>query len=52
MGKPYEHGEIILEGKLDGWQYDRIATSSLAALIGSFKSKKEIPATRFLKQFA
>lgn len=51
-GEAYEHGEIILEGKLDGWQYARIATSSLAALTSSFKSKKEIPATRFLKQFA
>ena len=51
-GEPYEHGEIILEGEYGSRQYGQIATSSLAALVGSFKSKKEIPPTRFLKQFA
>lgn len=52
-GKPCEYGEVVLEGSISSeWEYDRIAASSLAAIVHSFKSKKETPVTRFLKQFA
>lgn len=50
-GQPYEHGEVIVEGKPRNWIYDRIATSSLAALAKSYKRNKKALGAQFLRQF-
>jgi len=60
-GKPYEHGEIILEGQCSGLtyiyddiKYERIATSSLAALAQSYtgRSRRTLAAQFLASWFA
>lgn len=48
-GRPYEHGEVIIEGGLKGPEYTRIATCSLAAIALSYTSPDAYPA-QFLRQ--
>jgi hypothetical protein len=51
-GESYEHGEIIVEGMVvHDSQYERIATSSVAALAKGYKNKNA-PGAQFLSQFA
>lgn len=48
-GRPYEHGEVIIEGGLRGSEYSRIATCSLAAVALSYTSPDAYSA-QFLRQ--
>jgi hypothetical protein len=51
-GRSYEHGEIVIEGRYDIWDFDRIATRSLTAIARSYTSRRETPTLRFLRQFS
>lgn len=53
-GQPYKHGEVIIEGVFEGRDhtYERIATSSLAALAQGYTgAKRDSAPAQFLSQF-